>query len=88
MNTVDGEGGPESSTDNEPKVPSLQDFQELHNLDQRKMLKHMCTRWLSIDRCIEHLLTHWDALSDFFRAQSQEKKSDETTSKVKRIYKS
>jgi hypothetical protein len=35
----------------------LSSFQELHNLDQRKMLKHVCTRWLSIDRCLERLLT-------------------------------
>ena len=29
---------------------SFGQLQELHNLEQRKMLKHVCTRWLSIDR--------------------------------------
>lgn len=29
---------------------SFASFQELHNIDQQRMLKHVCTRWLSIGR--------------------------------------
>lgn len=30
--------------------------QDLCDLEQKRMLKHVCTRWLSIGRCIERLL--------------------------------
>jgi hypothetical protein len=30
------------------------------------MLKHVCTRWLFIGRCIERLLFNWDALKNYF----------------------
>jgi hypothetical protein len=63
----------------------LQKFQELHGLEARKILKHVCTRWLSIDRCIDRLLAHWDALLDFFKAEEKEKKSEEASTKVKRV---
>ena len=30
----------------------LKDQQDLYDTEQRKVLKHVCTRWLSIGRCV------------------------------------
>ena len=43
----------------------LAQFQELHDVEQEKMLKHICTRWLSIDS----LLKNWDAPKAFFKEE-------------------
>ncbi|XP_021346237.1 uncharacterized protein LOC110445779 [Mizuhopecten yessoensis] len=43
--------------------------QALYDLEQKKMLKHVCTRWLSIGRCVDRMLLNWDALKDFFKEQ-------------------
>jgi len=45
---------------------SFKGFQDLYDLEQKRMLKHVCTRWLSIGRCTERLLFNWDALKDYF----------------------
>lgn len=45
---------------------SFKGCQDLYDLEQKRMLKHVCTRWLSIGRCIERLLFNWDALKDYF----------------------
>lgn len=38
-------------------------------LSKKKKLKHVCTRWLSIGRCVERLLHNWDPLKLYFRKQ-------------------
>lgn len=48
--------------------------QDLCDLEQKRMLKHVCTRWLSIGRCIERFLFNWDALKDFFYKENEKKK--------------
>ena len=72
---------------------NLRELQELYDVEQRKMLKHGCTRWLSIARCIKRLLETWDPLKHLFheelkakttaeeKKKSREKKRDETGSK-------
>ncbi|XP_021376724.1 uncharacterized protein LOC110465317 [Mizuhopecten yessoensis] len=45
--------------------------QSLYDVDQKKMLKHVCTRWLSIGRCIERLLQNWDPLKVYFKTQKE-----------------
>ena len=49
----------------------LAQFQEMHDVEQQKMLKHVCTRWLSIGRCLERLLKNWDALKAFFKEEQK-----------------
>ena len=50
------------------------------------MLKHVCTRWLSIGRCLTRLLHNWIALKAFFKAEKEmhdkrTKKSDDAAEK-------
>lgn len=47
----------------------LKHFQELHNTEIRKILKHVCTRWLSLGRCLNRLLQQWQPLASFFRTE-------------------
>ena len=56
----------------------------LFDVEQKRMLKHVCTRWLSIGRCLTHLLHNWIALKAFFKAEKEmhdkrTKKSDDAT---------
>lgn len=57
--------------------------QDLYDLEQKRMLKHVCTRWLSIGRCLDRMLVNWDALKDYFYKEhdSIEKKKEKKTSK-------
>ena len=41
-------------------------LQSLYDVEQKKILKHVCTRWLSIGKCLERLLQNWDPLKEFF----------------------
>ena len=52
------------------RFSSLQDF---HNKEQLKMLKHVSTRWLSIGKCLERLLTNWEPLKSFFKQEVADK---------------
>ena len=56
----------------------LKDLQELYDAEQRKVLKHVCTRWLSIGRCLERLMANWKPLLHFFH---EEKKKQEEVQK-------
>ena len=48
---------------------SLQIFNNSSTLTKKRMLKHVCTRWLSIGRCLGRLLHNWKALKAFFKAE-------------------
>lgn len=54
----------------------LQSFQALHNKEAKKILKHSCTRWLSLGRSLLRLVNQWDPLLSFFKdgVKSQSKK--------------
>lgn len=43
--------------------------QDMYDTQQKKMLKHVCTRWLSIARCLERLLHNLEALKAYFKTQ-------------------
>lgn len=58
--------------------------QSLYDLDQRKMLKHVCTRWLSIGRCLDRLLTNWTSLLHFCREEN--KKTEKRSKKEDSSY--
>ena len=53
-------------TKSDSRKRSFKGCQDLYNLEQKLMLKHVCTRWLCIGRCIERLLFNWDALKNYF----------------------
>ncbi|XP_063222953.1 uncharacterized protein LOC134531219 [Bacillus rossius redtenbacheri] len=44
----------------------LQKFQVLHGKEARKILKHICTRWLSLGKSLVRLLEQWEPLLSFF----------------------
>eukprot|EP00745_Piridium_sociabile_P015859 TRINITY_DN23683_c0_g2_i1.p1 TRINITY_DN23683_c0_g2~~TRINITY_DN23683_c0_g2_i1.p1 ORF type:complete len:488 (+),score=133.55 TRINITY_DN23683_c0_g2_i1:473-1936(+) len=56
--------------------------QELYDVELRKILKHGCTRWLSIGRCVRRLLDNFDPLKEFFQAEKEaiNSKSSKATS--------
>ena len=44
-------------------------LQERYDVEQKRLLMHVCTRWLSIGRCYERLLSNWDPLKYYFNKQ-------------------
>ena len=48
------------------RLQKLKEFQTLSGVNQRKILKHVSTRWLSLGTCINRLLEQWNALTNFF----------------------
>ncbi|KAL8578834.1 hypothetical protein ACOMHN_022127 [Nucella lapillus] len=56
---------------------NLRELQGLYDVEQRKMLKHGCTRWLSIARCIKRLLESWEPLKHLFYKELKTKKAAE-----------
>ena len=53
----------------EKRQHDFSEMQELYDTDQKRMLKHVATRWLSIGCCIERLLKNGFPLKSFFKAQ-------------------
>jgi len=47
----------------------LKEFQLLHNVEVRKIIKHVSTRWLSLGICLERILSQWMPLKDFFKSE-------------------
>lgn len=50
---------------------TLKEFQVLCNVDTKKIIKHVSTRWLSLGQCLSRLMTRWEPLSSFFRTDAQ-----------------
>ncbi|XP_071033051.1 SCAN domain-containing protein 3-like [Parasteatoda tepidariorum] len=46
---------------------ALKHFQALHDKEAHKILKHVCTRWLSLGRSLSRLMEQWDPLVSFFK---------------------
>ena len=44
------------------RIQTLCEFQELCNIETRKILKRVCTRWLSVGICLERVLGRWEPL--------------------------
>jgi len=38
------------------RIQTLREFQELCNIETRKILRHVCTRWLSVGICLKRVL--------------------------------
>lgn len=61
----------------------LREFQQLCGNEVQKILKHVCTRWLSLGQCLPRFLHHWRALSLFFEEEIvQQKKVAKATVKI------
>ncbi|XP_077422813.1 uncharacterized protein LOC144052536 [Vanacampus margaritifer] len=61
---------------------ALRQFQEEEGLPKAKILKHVSTRWLSLEHCLDRLLQQWTALIKFFEAEvGHEKKSSMPSSR-------
>ena len=56
------------------RIQTLRDFQELCNTETRKILKHVCTRWLSVGICLKRVLDQWELLTLFFEQQNEQSK--------------
>ena len=67
----------------------LKEFQDLCGVEMRKIVKHVSTRWLSLEKCIGRLLQQWPALLQYFESEqskfghSSKTKSTQSTSKNK-----
>ncbi|GFO08895.1 hypothetical protein PoB_003540000 [Plakobranchus ocellatus] len=60
----------------------LKAFQDLFNTERKKCLKHVATRWLSIQSCVNRLLHNWDALKADFSSEKSRQKSPLGTAKA------
>ncbi|XP_040072417.1 uncharacterized protein LOC115328425 [Ixodes scapularis] len=49
----------------------LKDFQRIHDIEVRKVLKHVPTRWLSLGKCLKRLLDQWEPLLSFFLSETK-----------------
>ena len=58
---------------------ALSDFQIKHDIANKKILKHVATRWLSVGKCLPRLLENWRALRDFVSAEKESRKSVSST---------
>ena len=60
---------------------------------QLKVIKHVCTRWLSLGKCIERTLKQWESLESYFlsyfdlQVDPTEEVLDEQPNRAKRLVK-
>ena len=66
---------------------------EFNNNEIRKVIKHVCTRWLSFDKCIKRTLKEWESLESYFlsyfdlQVDPTEKVLDNQPNRSKRLVK-
>nr|KAG5693497.1 hypothetical protein BaRGS_006487 [Batillaria attramentaria] len=61
----------------------LENLKDLYDIKAGKVLKHVCTRWLSIGRCLQRLIALWQPLQHFFRDE-KEKENKKTGAQSKK----
>ena len=49
------------------RLASLESWQKIYDVEHHKILKHVSTRWLSVGKCVDHILLNWEALKKFFK---------------------
>lgn len=49
----------------------LKEFQRMHDVEVRKMIKHSPTRWLSLGKCLKRLLDQWKPLLSYFLSETK-----------------
>ncbi|KAG8590542.1 hypothetical protein GDO81_006790 [Engystomops pustulosus] len=57
------------------RVSTLQEYMAFCNTGVRKLVKHVKTRWLSLEKSIERTLFNWDALTSYFISTFEEDSS-------------
>ena len=60
---------------------SLQSWQSLCDTEVQKILKHVSTRWLSLTKCIDRLITQWEPLKGFFKDEVKSNVTSKLTKK-------
>ena len=65
------------------RLESLKEFQDFVGIEQQHLIKHCPTRWLSLGRCVELLITQLPGLKSYFGAQPE---VDRRISKVQQIF--
>lgn len=63
----------------EKRKEKVREFQKLHDTDVKKILKHVCTRWLSLGKCLGRLLEQWQPLTSFFMEETKSAQTSERT---------
>ena len=56
----------------------LKGYQQFCNVQTRKILKHSSTHWLSLMKCIDRILSQYDALKSYFLSRREEKDKDKS----------
>ena len=57
------------------------EYQQFCEVDSLSILKHCQTRWLSLERCVNHTLNQWEALKSYFNSHA----SSEKRGRVRRV---
>lgn len=60
----------------------LKEFQKLCDTDVKKVLKHVCTRWLSLGVCLKRLVDLWEPLVKFYKEEIDTKLLPSTSSSL------
>lgn len=60
----------------------LEAFQEMCGVETQRILKHVCTRWLSLGLCLPRFIKQWEALEAFFKAESSSSVEKDAHSKT------
>jgi hypothetical protein len=64
------------------RIGALEEFQHLYDVKHQKILKHVPTRWLSIERCLDRILENWNALKMFFKKEAEQRKKTDSEESV------
>ena len=54
----------------------LKELQKFHSVENRKTLKHVSTRWLSLGQCTTRLVEQWEPLAEFFKEEDAKTRRD------------
>ena len=58
----------------------LKELQKLCDNDVHKILKHVCTRWLSVNTCLTRLVEQWLPVTTFFKEECNKQKNTNSIS--------
>ena len=63
----------------------LREFAQFCDIESRKMLKYVSTRWLSLQSSVERILKQYSALRSYFLSQDNDK-SDRRLSRLQALF--
>lgn len=59
--------------ENANRKKELREFQSLCDIEHHRILKHVCTRWLSLGKCLQRLIEQWRPLKQYFTKNMRRK---------------